>query len=181
MHTKNFGVVAFNDPFLGNIDMPDLTKFASIPKKYKDDQRYYLSYTIREGERPDQISKRIYGTEDRWYLIILANDIVNMSEQWPMVDEEFIEMLKLKYPFNDVDDIHHYLNDEGQVVDPFAIAVKTGESPYDVVKSRGLTAVTIEKHETAINDAKKKIKIIDPDLVGEIETALIKEFSDVRR
>lgn len=180
MFTKYFGTVQWDSPTMGLINMPDLTKAIAIDPKYMSDSRYALDYTIADGERLDQLAHRIYGDERKYWLILLANRIYNLDEQWPLNPEEMDYMLSQKYPLDELLTVHHYLDIEGHVVDLFALAFKSGEKQEDVIASHMLTPVTIQEHEESLNEAKRHIKVIDPDLVGNIESDLLKEFSNVR-
>ncbi len=178
--TKYFGSVPYSSPSMGNIIMPDLTRFFKIPDKYKTDPAYYMQYSIRDGERLDQISKRIYGAEERLYLIVLMNNMFDLSTQWPLNDQEMTAMFKARYPFDDLDDVHHYEDENGLTVDPYAIARRDNTSVANTVATLELKPVTIETFETLKNEAKRKIIILDPDVVGEVETEIARLYKDVR-
>ncbi len=178
--TKYFGAVPYSSAGMGNILIPDLTHFFKIPDKFKKDPAFYMQYRIKDGERLDQISKRIYGAEERLYLIILMNDMFDLSTMWPLNDQEMTAMFKVRYPFDDLDDIHHYEDANGLTVDPYAIARTNNDAVYNVISIMELSPVTIEKYETVRNEAKRNIIILDPDVIGEVETEIARLYKDVR-
>ena len=41
----------------------------------------FTQYEIRDNERPDQISKKFYGTPDNEWIILLINNISNLQNE----------------------------------------------------------------------------------------------------
>lgn len=179
-YTSNFGTTPYTKPDGSVVEVPDLTKFATIPSKFRS-PTYSLSYRIKDGERLDQIAKRIYGQEDRLWIIILLNNMVNLSESWPLNDEEFSYMLGMKYPFHNPSDTHHYEDIDGNVVDPFVGALRADIPVEAFVVKENLTPVTILQYETRLNDAKRNIKVLDPSLVDRLEDSMFAAFDNPER
>ncbi len=180
-YTSNFGVTPYNDINLGIVNVPDLTKFASIPDKFKQDSTYTLQYQIRDGERLDQISKRIYDQEERYWIIMLMNDMVDLSNSWPLNEEEFYIMISMKYPFNQLSDIHHYEDINGCIVDPYAGAIRANQNTEQYIALNNLTTVDIETYEKQINEAKRNIIILDPTLVDQLEASMGAAFENIAK
>jgi hypothetical protein len=176
-YTSNFGVVPFQSTTLGLVDVPDMTKFAAIPAEFRD-ARYTLQYTIKDGERLDQLAKRIYDKEERYWIIMLMNDMTSLGQVWPLNEDELRESMKRRYPFNEWDDVHHYETLEGNIVDPYSEAALSGVSVSTWLSLNNPVAVSIGDYETQINDAKRNILILDPSLVDRLETAMNDAFKD---
>lgn len=176
---RYYGTVPFEAVGMGNIAMPDITKFAAIGQRYKQ-PKYQLKYTIREGERPEQIARRLYGSESLWFMIYLYNDMDNIMDQWPMNEDELMKHIAMKWPDNRMGDIHHYVDQYGVVQSPLAISILRGISVESAIALEQLTAVTIEGYERQLNDARREIVLLDPDWLGPVERELKNEFSDNR-
>lgn len=176
-----FGGIEYNSPELGLINMPDLTKFAAIPDYIKNDPTYFLVYKIKDGERLDQISRRIYGQEDRLWIIMLMNDMWNISDKWPLNPTELDLSISLKYPFYSPNDIHHYEDQFGNIVDPYAGAILSKMDLDLYVSVSNLIPVTILDYETKLNDAKRNIKILDPSYIDRLENAMDDAFAVTQR
>jgi len=81
--------------------------------KVRDDisptKSIYQPYTVKNGERPDQISYNLYGDEQYYWVILLINDIVDYYSDWPLsqyeLDEYVIKKYKSLYAANEV---RHY-------------------------------------------------------------------------
>ena len=49
----------------------------------------FYKYTIQDGERVEDIANRYYGDTQYYWLILYANDIINIYTQWPRSNSEF--------------------------------------------------------------------------------------------
>lgn len=47
----------------------------------------FFVHNVTDGELPEDVSKRFYGTIDFWWVILVFNQITNPFTQWPMKDE----------------------------------------------------------------------------------------------
>lgn len=170
---SNMGNVWFPLPDGENILVNNVCKRVTIPKKYKTDPRLTLLYQINDGDRPDLLSKRLYGVDDYWYTILLVNDISNYTEQWPRTDVDLYNYIADAYPYYDANDPHHYVNVDGLITDPTAVMIRYGLPDLQSAMNREtLTAVSIIDYETQVNDAKRHIKIVDPDYIQKLDAAI---------
>ena len=48
-------------------------------------------YIILEGETPEQVSFKYYGTTDYWWIIMITNNIRDVFYDWPMANSEVRE------------------------------------------------------------------------------------------
>ncbi|ACV50029.1 baseplate wedge component gp53 [Delftia phage PhiW-14] len=172
---RYYGLTMFNVPGMGNIAIPDTTKFASIAAKYKN-AKYWLKYTIREGERPEQIALRLYGSESLWYLIYLYNGMDDIMNDWPMTEMELREHISKKWPDNEPGETHHYVDELGVVQSPLAISILRGITVESAIALEGLTPISIEDYERGLNEARRNIVLLDPDWVGPVDRELRDEF-----
>ena len=85
-------------------DDAHLTEFVDIfrtvrPKaSIKDDLLLYTKYTIQDGERPDHLSQKFYGSPDYYWTFFMVNEnLVNLHTDWPLSRKEFDVMVKSKY------------------------------------------------------------------------------------
>lgn len=170
---KKYGNIYVTGPDGNQISMPNLTQFVTIKSKYKTDPRFYLKHTISDGERLDTLSYKLYGTVDLIWLIIHANEMVNLSESWPLTSEQLDDFIALRYPFSKPIDVHHYESIDGHWTDPLAIKIKYGlSSVEEAISKYRLTPVSIWDYEYNINEAKREIILPDPDRLSEISKQL---------
>jgi Base plate wedge protein 53 len=57
----------------------------------------FYTYTVKEGERADQIAEHYYGDAHYDWLIYLANDIVDPYHEWPKDQTTLDQFVKSKY------------------------------------------------------------------------------------
>lgn len=90
---------------------------AFIKKKLFADSAYlFRRYTIIEGETPEAVSYKLYGTTRFHWTLIFMNDIVDVMTDWFMSSDLLLEFTEAKYPLieNDITNssgvfgIHHY-------------------------------------------------------------------------
>lgn len=95
---SNFPVVDYNfgdeiDPAL----FQNLTAYIDILDQVKDDISFYETFTIRDEERPEVLSQRLYGTMDFYYQFYLLNDKLR-QQGWPLSEQEVYSQAKVYYP-----------------------------------------------------------------------------------
>jgi hypothetical protein len=76
----------------------DLTVRAKILDYVSNTQVSYLDYTIRDGERPEQLAYRVYGKPTLHWTILLFNEILNPYFDWPSSSVELEKSVSQKYP-----------------------------------------------------------------------------------
>lgn len=54
-------------------------------------------YNIVDGERPEQIAERLYGDPELDWVILIANNIINLENDWPLTPSQFNNYLISKY------------------------------------------------------------------------------------
>lgn len=95
---SNFPVVDYN--FGDEIDpafFQNLTAYIDILDQVKDDISFYETYTIRDDERPEVLSQRLYGTMDFYYQFYLLNDKLR-QQGWPLSEQDVYSQAKEYYP-----------------------------------------------------------------------------------
>jgi hypothetical protein len=70
---------------------------ARILQNIKDATTTYLTYSVRDGERPEHLAKRIYGRSDLHWIILMFNDIIDPMFQWPLSSNEVTNIVDTRY------------------------------------------------------------------------------------
>ena len=70
---------------------------ARILDDVKQASTTYLQYTIRDGERPEHLAKRVYGRADLHWIILMFNEILNPYFEWPLSSSEVTEVIEKRY------------------------------------------------------------------------------------
>ena len=67
-------------------------------REFIDDISAYKLYEIKNGERPDIVSQRLYGTPDYYWTFFIINDYLHDGlASWPMSSEALLEYMKTEY------------------------------------------------------------------------------------
>jgi hypothetical protein len=75
----------------------NIFKRVKIKSEFFNDLTYFTKYKIVGDDRPDNVAYQIYGSTDYDWLILLANNIVNVGSEWPMTQESFSKYMTRKY------------------------------------------------------------------------------------
>lgn len=66
-------------------------------------------YTIEGNERPEQIAEKVYGNPEYDWIILIANNILDPYEEWPLSQSDLYQHLLEKYGSEEaLSEIHHY-------------------------------------------------------------------------
>jgi hypothetical protein len=165
------------------IVLKDITHNVRFKEIIKDKITSYEYYTIQDGDTPEIISEKIYGTPNYHWTIMLLNDRFDYLTDFPIPIKVFDKYVKEKY--DDIYGIHHCQ----KIVDGIIIKITTPEkveqpAGYPSVTTSEYTAylnyissfgVTNYDYETTLNEEKRNLKYIPADIISYI----IKEINDL--
>ena len=77
--------------YSGEISFSDIFRNISITNFKKKHKLFFQTERILNGERPDQLSQRLYGTPNYFWTFFVINDHLRLGEtlQWPL-DENYL-------------------------------------------------------------------------------------------
>lgn len=75
----------------------DITRRNSFSKLVSTNPLLYMPYTVKEGQRPEDIANFYYGSTDYTWLVYMSNNIIDPYHQWPMAEADFNAYLIEKY------------------------------------------------------------------------------------
>jgi hypothetical protein len=97
---KNFETISYDFDGIGiEKDIKNIAQYSTIISKNLDNVAFYSYYNILDGERPDNVSQKLYGTPAYYWLFFIINDgLQNYWHDWPKgsealrnyVEQEFI-------------------------------------------------------------------------------------------
>ena len=154
------------------IEITDFFRSLVLRRDVFETNTVYYTYTIQNGERPDQISYNEYGDEQFYWMILQANGITDYYNQWPLSDSELEEYALKKYGGNEgAGQIHHYETVETYDSDGVKVLEGGLVVPQDfvfyypdtetVTLSSLPVAVTNLQYEKNLNEAKTEILLVD--------------------
>ena len=138
----------------------DITQNVRVRKEVLANITLYDEYDIKDGETPEIIAEKVYGSSEYHWVIMLANEKYNYVDDFPLSTYQLERHIKDKWGFEGQYDTHHYIDSKGFVVNsdhPEATSV----SNYD--------------YEDRENEKKRRIKLISPRLLD----TLLKNIKDL--
>lgn len=75
----------------------NLSAYADVMDKFKETQQSYLNYEIKDGDRPDILSARMYGDPKYYFTFYIMNDHLR-RQGWPLSYNDMVKSVKEKYP-----------------------------------------------------------------------------------
>lgn len=96
---RNFPKVPYkfgNEPSYNLMD--NLTKNSAFLSDVNDDLTYMQYYTIKDGDRPDTLSYKLYGTTDYHWTFYFMNEHIRESG-WPLTQHEIEVQLAKNFPY----------------------------------------------------------------------------------
>ena len=163
------------------IRVKNLFKRTKISETIFNDLTYFTKYQVISDERPDNVAFKVYGDSNLDWMIMLANNIINVQQEWPLEHQSYYNYLIGKYGSDAaLQNIHHYetreiKNSVGKVIVPKGLEVPstfnityfdTGLGVQQTVTTEIVTEITNQVYEDRLNDAKRNINIIKPRFIG---------------
>ena len=173
------------------VQIKNIFRRVKIQDWIQENTNFFNRYTIRDGERPDTLAERLYGSPDRDWIVILTAGITNIRNDWPLSNYDLYRYVENKYGTT-LNDVHHYETIEvrdnrdrlilpaGQKVaqnftipTPFnasatnyyiGIRPQSSNIDYRSVNSNinPVTGVSNYEYETKLNEDKREIEVMKP-------------------
>jgi len=102
MYFQRFPFVEYNfGDNEANTIFPNITSYIDMLDQLKNEVAFYEKYTILDGDRPDVVSQKLYGTPDYHWTFFFMNDGLRESG-WPLPERDMRELVKKRYPHRTV-------------------------------------------------------------------------------
>ena len=164
------------------VTLKNLFKRATIREDIFSNLTFFTKYEIKGDDRPDNVAYELYRDETLDWLVLIANNIVNVQTEWPMGQEAFHNYLIEKYGSEEeLQNIHHYetikvVNSEGQVMYPAKLIVPENftVSYYDpfleeyVQRGDIVRGITNYEYEDELQTNKRFIYTLRPEYLDTI-------------
>ena len=95
------------------IEVKNLFKRGKIKNDIFKDVTYFTKYSIQGDDRPDNVAFQVYQDSKLDWVVLLANNIINVQDEWPLTQQSFDNYLLTKYENQqNIHSIHHYESKE---------------------------------------------------------------------
>jgi len=145
----------------------DLFKRIKVRSKIQNEASLYDVYDVQNGDRPETISFKHFGSADLHWVILLTNNITDAYHDWPMSNADFETYVFDKY--ENPDAIHHY-----EIAQSSGPTTSNDHTHLIEVNSDhvGASSVSNYEYEQRLQDEKRKIKLLQPQFLN----VFIEEF-----
>jgi hypothetical protein len=75
----------------------NLFKKGALRQDIFENLSFFEKYKIRGNDRPDNVAYEIYNDSSLDWVILLANNIINIQTEWPLTQNSFDAYLRTKY------------------------------------------------------------------------------------
>ena len=158
----------------------NLFKRTKISQTVFDDLTYFTKYQIIADERPDNIAYKIYGDSNLDWMVMIANNITNLQNEWPLEEQSFYRFLINKYGSEaGIESVHHYesqkvIDSKEKVIVPKGLEVPSNYSVTfldsgtrtEQIRTNITDEITNRQYEEKIQDEKRNIFLIKPRFIG---------------
>ena len=96
---NNFPKIAysFDDYKISAKIVTNILKRFSFEETLKENSSAFFYYNIKDGDTPEGIAHKYYGSADRHWIVLLFNDIIEPQYQWPLQYDSFNRYVDAKY------------------------------------------------------------------------------------
>ena len=164
------------------ITVKNLFKRVFLREDIYQNLTFFKKYNVLGDARPDNVANEVYEDSTLDWLILLANNIVNIPNEWPLPQADFDRYLLDKYDndYNKIyNGIHHYetvevKNSNGVVIVPKGLEVSSDYNVtyYDffiggLTEANNITRpITNYKYEENLENEKREIFILKPEYIS---------------
>jgi hypothetical protein len=69
----------------------------SFEEDFKNNSIIYYEYAVTDGETPEALANKIYGSSERHWIILSLNNIINPLLDWPIEQRSLNNYIDIKY------------------------------------------------------------------------------------
>ena len=167
------------------VDLTNILRRFKVKSSVKSGINVYFDYEIQEGDRPDTIAEKYYGSPAYAWLVLHFNDIIDPVFEWPLFSNDFENYLKGKYGSitTSQSTVHEYrqilneakvLNNGTRIPKRWVVVDLT---TYSTLAEVDKESISKYDYEIEKNEVKRKVKVLDRRYLNQIQ----EEVKDVLR
>jgi hypothetical protein len=149
--------------FIKAIDITNSIRIRDYIKNYRGIS--YEPYFVKDGEKPDLVAYKLYGDSSLDWIVLLANNMYNIYEEWPKDTKEFENYIVEKYGnlMTALNTVKYYYDKDGNIID---------ETTYNALPPADRKVEMQYQYELRRNINKARIRVINRNVVGAIQSDL---------
>lgn len=140
------------------LDMTNITVRFIIMERLKQHVTVLYDYIVQDGERPDTVAHKLYGSPDHTWIVLLVNNIMSLYD-WPLTTAEFERYIVSRYGSQAAAQAQTlYRTTDGYFVDY--------QSYLQLPVAQRGTSTSAYDDELEKNEAKRRIRVVPAEFVG---------------
>ena len=153
----------------------DIFRRMKVRDGIKNNLSLMATYDVMNGDTPEIIAYKHFGSTDYFWVICLMNDITDRFYDWPLSDGAFESFVNEKYA--EPGAIHHYEKTQssgkttGNGPDDYSHKIEVNSTDSDG------QSVSNREYEQRLQDEKRSINLLNPSYL----TSFIEEFNNLVR
>jgi hypothetical protein len=113
MYFNSFSKIYYDFPTKENQDntlhiLTDITSNVRIRKEVLENITIYDEYDMLDGETPEMVAEKVYGNPEYHWIIMLVNQRYDYIQDFPITNDELMQLTVDVYGQNRIYDVHHY-------------------------------------------------------------------------
>jgi hypothetical protein len=164
------------------IEVKNLFKRGKLREDIFQDLTYFTKYKVIGDDRPDNVAYKVYGSQYYDWVVLLSNNIINYTNEWPLSEQSFTNYLYSKY-INDatLNAVKYYetleiRDSKNKLIVPAGLEVPSDYSLKYIdsgtgrlVTASSVKAVTNYEYEVKIDNDKRNIYLLKPDYINVLD------------
>ena len=174
---KNLPLITYNERIARNIMVS-----SRIVRDVFSDPVAFFNYTVKDNETPEEIARRFYGSIHYSWVVLLANNIVDVHSDWPKSYRQLTDFLVDKYgsiPASQSEIIHYENPKYSFTINEDTHTRYANTSYVDstiTIDRTGWSAVSAYTYHETRNDNQRNIRLLDPSLIDVVKEEVERLF-----
>ena len=154
------------------VEVTDIWRKVKVRSKIANNLSLFDKFDVPEGDSPETVAYKVYGSTDYFWVVCLLNNVVNRYYDWPLDEFNFQQFVADKY--TNPDAIHHY-----EIAQSSGKTTSNDFSHLLEVNSDhpGAQSVSNYEYEQRLQDEKRQINLLNPSYLN----TFIEEFNKLVR
>lgn len=99
----NFPKTVYNLSDSNSLDeVTNLTTSFSFDESLTENSILYYEYTVSDGETPEIVAHKMYGSVESHWILLKLNNIVDVKTDWPLSQRDLMTVINDKYANNGI-------------------------------------------------------------------------------
>jgi hypothetical protein len=153
----------------------DIFRRAGFLTEYKPYSDLYVGHTVIDGETPESLAKKYYGSTFFHWVVLLFNEIHNPMFDWPLTQQK-LERICFDTYGNASHSVRHYERNGIIVgeVKPFVTSIPWVSPTNPYPSDPESMPITFMEYMESTNDEKRTIRLLREELLG----TFVQQFQD---